>query len=327
MTTTESTTAIDVDDVTADDESAESAGSDADLAGSSDADPADEVRTAAVALTPDQLAPLIEALLFVADGPVEESALAKVLGVPRRQLEAPLASLAAALRERGVRLQRGPDGAQLVTAPAAATYIEQFLGLEAARRLSPAALETLAIIAYRQPVTRATLEAIRGVSCDGPVDTLRTRGLIDVAGRADSPGRPTLFATTQKFLEHFGLERAEDLPELPADVAELASALPERAEQLSLDVLQALGVDSDADGANLDAVATDPIPQLPADAAPALSLEASDVFEARPTAFGPALPELFGGPSALPGVVGGAFVPPLAARTTLPGIGGSPFGG
>ena len=98
-------------------------------------------------LTPEQIAPLIEALLFVADGPVEEPALARALGLTRRQIEVPLNLLAEALRERGIRLQRGPDGAQLVTAPAASTYIDQFLGLEAARKLSPAALETLAIIA------------------------------------------------------------------------------------------------------------------------------------------------------------------------------------
>src|SRR5437764_1281876 len=141
---------------------------------------------AAVEAPPAEALPsLLEALLFVADGPVEEASLARALNVQRRQLEAPLTALAESLRERGLRLQRGPDGVQLVTAPAAATYIEQFLGLESARRLSPAALETLAIIAYRQPVTRGSLEAIRGVNCDGAIDTLRARGLVDIAGRAD----------------------------------------------------------------------------------------------------------------------------------------------
>jgi segregation and condensation protein B len=182
-----------------------------------------------------ELQVLLEALLFVADGPVEESALARVLGVTRRQLEAPLTALADAMRERGLRVQRGPDGVQLVTAPAAAAYIEQFLGLESGRRLSNAALETLAIIAYRQPVTRATLEAIRGVNSDGAVDTLRARGLVDMTGRADGPGRPALFSTTQKFLEYFGLERSEELPELPPEVAEAAANLPDSvAQQLPL---------------------------------------------------------------------------------------------
>ena len=182
-----------------------------------------------------QLPALIEALLFVADGPVEEALLARTLGVPRRQIDAPLVALAEALRGRGLRLQRGPDGVQLVTAPHASSYVEQFLGIEAGRRLSTAALETLAIIAYRQPVTRGTLEAIRGVSSDGALDTLRARGLVDAAGRAYTPGRPTLFATTQKFLEYFGLERPEDLPELPDEVAALTASLPERAAQLPLE--------------------------------------------------------------------------------------------
>ncbi len=180
----------------------------------------------AAVLTAEQMQTLLEALLFVADGPVEEAELARALGVARRQVDAPLQALAESLRSRGLRLQRGPDGAQLVTAPIAASYIEQFLGLESARRLSAAALESLAIIAYRQPVTRGTLEAIRGVNSDGAIDTLRQRGLVDVVGRADGPGRAALFATTQKFLEHFGLERPEDLPPLPAEVVEAAARLP-----------------------------------------------------------------------------------------------------
>lgn len=182
----------------------------------------------------EQLPQLLEALLFVADGPVEEAALARALGVTRRQLGPAIEALAETLRERGLRLQRGPEGAQLVTAPQAAWAIEQFLGIEAGRRLSTAALETLAIITYRQPVTRAVVEAVRGVNSDGAVDTLRARGLIDAVGRADGPGRPALFATTQRFLEYFGLERAADLPELPAELVERI-ALTEQGVQLALD--------------------------------------------------------------------------------------------
>ena len=162
----------------------------------------------------EALPALIEALLFVSDGPVEEGALARALQVPRRTLERALQPLAESLAERGVRLQRGPEGAQLITAPEAAPYVEYFLGLEAQRRLSSAALETLAIVAYRQPVTRATVEAVRGVNSDASIATLRARGLLDEGGRAPGPGRPTLFVTTQRFLEHFGLERPEDLPPL-----------------------------------------------------------------------------------------------------------------
>ncbi|MFA7297772.1 MAG: SMC-Scp complex subunit ScpB [Dehalococcoidia bacterium] len=195
---------------------------------------------------------LLEALLFVSDGPTDEGALGRALGLARREVRAGLDMLADSLRERGMRLQRGPDGIQLVTAPDAAAYIEAYLGLESGRRLSAAALETLAIIAYRQPVTRGALEAIRGVNCDGAIDTLRNRGLIDIAGRADSPGRPALFATTQKFLEYFGLERPEDLPPLPTEVADAAARLPEHlAQQLPLP-------DRAAEPAGADAASDDP---------------------------------------------------------------------
>ncbi|MGE0135926.1 MAG: SMC-Scp complex subunit ScpB [Dehalococcoidia bacterium] len=172
----------------------------------------------------EQVQSIIEALLFVADGPVAPTSLAKVIGLPPRSIEGPIEALAEALRARGLRLQRGPEGVQLVTAPLASSYVEQFLGLESAKRLSTAALETLAIVAYRQPVTRGQVEAIRGVNSDAALDTLRTRGLVDIIGRADTAGRPAIFGTTQRFLEHFGLERPEDLPPLPEEVAGIAAA-------------------------------------------------------------------------------------------------------
>ncbi len=162
----------------------------------------------------EALPSLIEALLFVSDGPVEVRSLARALKVSVWTLEPALEELRTRLEGRGLILQTGPEGAQLVTAPQAAQYVEAFLGLEQHRRLSNAALETLAIVAYRQPVTRATIESIRGVSSDGAMQTLRARGLIEEAGRSTSPGRPTLFVTTQRFLEHFGLNGPQDLPEL-----------------------------------------------------------------------------------------------------------------
>ncbi|MSQ31017.1 MAG: SMC-Scp complex subunit ScpB [Dehalococcoidia bacterium] len=167
-----------------------------------------------------ELAPLLESLLFVADHPVEESYLARALDVTSTRIERALDELAATLREgrRGIRVQRGPEGVQLVTSPEAAARIEHFLGLEASRRLSTAALETLAIIAYRQPVTRGQIDSIRGVSSDAAVATLRARALIAPAGYGAGPGRPVLFQTTQRFLEHFGLERAGQLPPLPPEI-------------------------------------------------------------------------------------------------------------
>ena len=163
----------------------------------------------------EELPRLIEALLFVSDGPVAEAALTRALGVQRAELNAAINALAERLQGRGTRVVRGPEGVQLVTAPDTAAAVEHFLGLEASRRLSPAALETLAVVSYRQPVTRAAVEAIRGVNSDASIATLRARGLIDIGGRADGPGRPLLFVTTQRFLEHFGLEHLDQLPELP----------------------------------------------------------------------------------------------------------------
>ncbi len=177
---------------------------------------------------------LLEALLFVADHPLDEGYLARALEVSTPRIRHALEELALTLREqqRGIRLQTGPDGVLLVSAPEAAAQVERFLGLEANRRLSTAALETLAIIAYRQPITRGQVDSIRGVSSDGAIQTLRARGLIEAAGHAAGPGRPMLFRTSQRFLEHFGLERPGQLPPLPEDV-ELPAA--EISEQLGLD--------------------------------------------------------------------------------------------
>ena len=135
---------------------------------------------------------MLEALLFVADEPIAASALGRALELTPAQVRRGLDELAEALREegRGVRLQQGPDGAQLVTAPDLARTVEHFLGLGANRRLSNAALETLAIVAYRQPVTRHAIDQIRGVNSDGAVATLRARGLIEGIGRAPRPRSP-----------------------------------------------------------------------------------------------------------------------------------------
>lgn len=169
----------------------------------------------------ESLTKLLEAILFVADEPTSASTLGRVLDLTPSQVRKGLDELAQQLHRRtsGLRLQQGPDGAQLVTASEVSATVEHFLGIEANRHLSDAALETLAIIAYRQPVTRHVIDRIRGVNSDGAISTLRRRGLIEGIGRAPGPGRPLLFSTTQRFLEHFGLERADELPPLPEDVA------------------------------------------------------------------------------------------------------------
>ena len=167
--------------------------------------------------SPSQPAPLkslVESLLFVAEGPVAIAALARALEVEPEKVDEALAELKSDYAERGVRVQRARDKVQLVSAPDAATVIQKFLGIDGSGHLSAAALETLAIIAYRQPITRPAIESVRGVNCDGVIHSLLTRGLIQEVGRMETAGRPILYATTFDFLQHFGLRDVEDLPPL-----------------------------------------------------------------------------------------------------------------
>lgn len=167
---------------------------------------------------PERLPALIESLLFVAQEPQDIGTLAKSLNVPRQGIEKAVEKLIASADGRGLFVQRHGDRVQLATVPDAAPYIEHFLEVDHGR-LSRAALETLAIIAYRQPVTRGTIEAIRGVNSDHAVATLLARELIEEVGRAPGPGRPVLLGTSVRFLEYFGLQRPEDLPPLPPNDA------------------------------------------------------------------------------------------------------------
>jgi segregation and condensation protein B len=161
---------------------------------------------------PPSSALLIESLLFVAAEPVAVRHLAKVLELPADAVEEALAALHASYHGRGIRLQRQGDRVQLVSAPEAAALIARFLGVQASTRLSTAALEVLAIIAYRQPLTRAQVEAIRGVDSSGIIRQLLARDLIAEAGRLDAVGRPILYATTPLFLQQFGLTTLDELP-------------------------------------------------------------------------------------------------------------------
>lgn len=154
----------------------------------------------------------VECLLFVANEPVSIERLAAVLEADLEQVEQVLGSLNSEYAQRGIRLQRKRQRVQLVTAPEAADLVRAFLGLELTGRLSPAALETLAIVAYRQPVTRAEIEAVRGVSSDSVLRTLLHRGLIEEQGRLEQAGRPIIYGTTFEFLQQFGLASLEALP-------------------------------------------------------------------------------------------------------------------
>lgn len=159
----------------------------------------------------------LEALLFAAPGPVSAQQLAAALDIPTREVTQALEAYAESLRRRGIRLQRHRQRVQLTTAPEAAPWVERLLGLEATSRLSQAALEALAIVAYQQPVTRPQINAIRGVNSDGVMRSLLSKGLIEEVGRAEGPGRPILYGTTADFLRHFGLNSLEELPPLNLD--------------------------------------------------------------------------------------------------------------
>jgi len=161
----------------------------------------------------------IEALLYVSDSPVSAGELANTLQVSSRQIIQALEVLDKDCQRRGLRIQRHKKDVQLTTAPEAAEDVERFLNLERTARLTRAALEVLAIIAYQQHVTRPQIDSIRGVNSDSVLRTLLRHGLIEDVGRSDGPGRPILYTTTSEFLQHFGLGDLHELPQLNPDPA------------------------------------------------------------------------------------------------------------
>jgi segregation and condensation protein B len=170
--------------------------------------------------SPDSdLAAALEAILFVADRPLSTADLAVLVEDTPASVADGLAALTKALEGRGLRLQKLDGSWQLSTSPAVADRVRRYAE-RAEGRLSPAAVEALAVVAYQQPVTRGDVERVRGVDSDSVMRSLLHRRLITEVGRRDSPGRPILFRTTFTFLERFGLESLEDLPRLGPDVAE-----------------------------------------------------------------------------------------------------------
>jgi len=171
----------------------------------------------------EQIIARLEALLFVAAGAVPVSQLATALDLPLRVVENHLDLLETRLvsdtQPRGLRIQRHHGRVQLTTSPDIAVDVERFLGLEATSKLSRAALETLAIIAYQQPVTRPEIDAVRGVSSDGVLKSLLSKGLVQEVGRAERPGRPIIYTTTTDFLQYFGLNSLEELPPLSIELS------------------------------------------------------------------------------------------------------------
>ena len=165
-------------------------------------------------------AALLESILFVASGPVSLHRLARTLDTTPAAVRSLLLAFEESSRERGVRLQWSGNDVQVTTAPQASAVIERFLGLEVTSRLSQAALEVLAIVAYMQPATRPEIDDIRGVNSDGALRTLLSKGLIEEVGRMETPGRPILYGTTPEFLQHFGLASVQELPPLALDEEE-----------------------------------------------------------------------------------------------------------
>lgn len=175
------------------------------------------------------LASQLESLLYAAGEPASLGALASALDATPSEIEAALEELTAQYAARGIRLQRQGNRVQLVTAPEVAEKIQKFLGLEEINRLSSAALETLAIIAYSQPITKPQLEMIRGVNCDGVINTLLARNLIQELGRAETVGHPMRYGVSFDFLQYFGLRGVHELP--PVEKLETLPLQPKPATQ------------------------------------------------------------------------------------------------
>ncbi len=184
----------------------------------------------------------LEALLFVAERPLARREIATLAGVDRATVDARLGDLEVSLMGRGIRLVLSNDRVELVTAPESGALIARYVGADAVR-LSPASLETLAIVAYRQPVTKGAIERIRGVDSDYTIRTLLHRRLVVELGRSEAPGRPYLYGTGFEFLERFGLTSLEELPLLDVDVAGRLS---------QEDVVAEPGADASADAESAD---------------------------------------------------------------------------
>lgn len=174
----------------------------------------------------------LEALLFVSDESVEISYFSKVLNLNSEIIYGAFKALNHQYSQRhsGLRIQEHNGRFQLVTHPNVATLVEEYLSLDLTTKLSAPALETLAIIAYRQPVTRAQIESVRGVDSSGILRSLMQRGLIEEAGRLEGVGRPILYNVTEDFMHHFGLTGLDELPQLETTDADTLWATTKLAE-------------------------------------------------------------------------------------------------
>jgi segregation and condensation protein B len=177
-------------------------------------------------LTPDSLMAMIEAMLFAAPTAVTPTQLGEASDRKSSEVDEALKNLEQRYSlEGGLRLKWHKGKVELTTAPEFGPQIEKFLGLEANSRLSRAGVETLSIVAYKQPITRPGIDAIRGVNSDGVIKSLLLKGMIEESGRAEGPGRPILYSTTSAFLQQFGLRSIDELP--PFDYETSADEIPD----------------------------------------------------------------------------------------------------
>ncbi len=167
-------------------------------------------------MEPNEIPQILEAILFVAGEPVAVADLAQALEVSEMEIMHAVEELQRECERRGVTIHRYGDHLRMETRSEYAPYVERLLQPVQRQTLSQTAMETLAVIAYRQPVTKGEVEQVRGVKCDYSVQSLLHKGLIREAGRKEALGRPILYATTDRFLEHFGISDIRELPPLPS---------------------------------------------------------------------------------------------------------------
>ena len=176
-------------------------------------------------MEPNEIPQILEAILFVAGEPVAVADLAQALEVSEMEIMHAVEELQRECERRGVTIHRYGDHLRMETRPEYAPYVERLLQPVQRQTLSQTAMETLAVIAYRQPVTKGEVEQVRGVKCDYSVQSLLHKGLIREAGRKEALGRPILYATTDRFLEHFGISDIRELPPLPSAQAKVDEPL------------------------------------------------------------------------------------------------------
>jgi segregation and condensation protein B len=223
-------------------------------AGGPDSRPRPDGAPADDALPPIELTEAaLEALLFVAERPLSRREIAALAGTDRDTVDARLGDLEVSLRGRGIALLVDGDRVELATAPDGGALVARYVGADAVR-LSPASLETLAIVAYRQPITKAGVERIRGVDSDYTMRSLLHRRLVVELGRSGAPGRPFLYGTGFDFLERFGLSSLEELPPLDVEVAGRLAEEGGEVPDVPVDQLElVLGADDALEAAAADA--------------------------------------------------------------------------